>query len=169
MPNVAAKIASHNKKILGNLNSSEPQCEKPSKLCNCRIKSDCPLNGKCLQESVLYKATVKDDKMNIETYVGITSGPFKERFNCHKSSFKLPYKASSTTLSGHIWDLKKSNTAYSIKWEILDSAPSYNPQSGRCILCLKEKQYILFIGSTLNSRSEIANTCRHKKKFKLSS
>ena len=28
------------------------------KLCNCRIKSICPVNGKCLTKGVIYKATV---------------------------------------------------------------------------------------------------------------
>ena len=86
----------------------------------------------------------------------------------HKSSFNNENKSKSTTLSSHIWKLKEQKSNYSIKWEILDSAPSYTPQASKCFLCLKEKQIILYQGSTLNTRSEIANTCRHKRKFKLS-
>ena len=164
MPSVAAKIASHNKKLL---NREKVKEAETTKTCNCRKSNDCPLDGSCLSESVVYKATVQDEQGGIETYIGLTEGSFKDRFTSHKSSFKLPSKATSTTLSGHIWQLKNSSIEYSITWEILYSAPAYHPAIGRCLLCLKEKQAILYSGGTLNSRSEISNTCRHKKKYSL--
>ena len=117
---------------------------------------------------MVYEAIVKDDTGGINNYIGLTEGTLKNRYTAHKSSFNLPQKATSTTLSGHIWKLKNSNISYTISWKIICSAASYNPISGRCILCLKEKQAILYRGSSLNSRSEIASSCRHKKKFSLS-
>ena len=128
---------------------------------------DCPTNGECLVESIVYEAIVKDDTGGVNNSIGLTEGTFKDRYTAHKSSFNLPHKATSTTLSGHIWNLKNSNTSYTISWKIICSAASYNPISGRCILCLKEKQAILYRGSSLNSRSEIASSCRHKKKYSL--
>ena len=41
-----------------------------SKLCNCRQKSSCPLDGKCLTKCVVYKATVTETTSNNqETYI----------------------------------------------------------------------------------------------------
>ena len=48
-----SKINGHSKKILQH-NPAEPQ-----KLCNCLVKEDCPMNGKCLMSSILYQATLK--------------------------------------------------------------------------------------------------------------
>ena len=58
------------------------------KLCNCRKKDQCPLDGKCLTDEVVYRAAVKqNDEQKIEGYVGITGNSFKTRYNQHKSSF----------------------------------------------------------------------------------
>ena len=81
--------------------------EENKKTCNCRVPVNCPLGGECLVSSVVYKATVKDDSGGINSYVGITEGTFKERYTGHKSSFNLPSKTTATTLSGHVWMLKK--------------------------------------------------------------
>ena len=54
------------------------------------------------------KATVTEaTSNNQETYIGPTENEFKTRFNLHKSSFKLEHKRASTTLSDHVWKLKK--------------------------------------------------------------
>ena len=57
------------------------------KLCNCRDKNECPLGGKCLTPSVVYKAsiTTKDTAHQTKNYIGVAAGPFKERFNNHRS------------------------------------------------------------------------------------
>ena len=65
-------------------------------------------DGKCLTKCVVYKATVTEiDTKKQETYIGLTENEFKTRFNLHKSSFKLEHKRTTTTLSDHIWKLKK--------------------------------------------------------------
>ena len=48
--------------------------------------------------------------------------------------------------------------------QILARASSYNPSSGMCRLCLKEKYWIMFAPATasLNKRNEIFNSCRHR-------
>ena len=53
MPNMSSVIKSHNARVIkGKVDKS------PKKMCNCRVKNNCPLNGKCLNKSVVYKATV---------------------------------------------------------------------------------------------------------------
>ena len=74
-----------------------------NKLCNCRHKNSCPLDGKCLTKFVAYEASVIETTLNNkETPFGLTEIKFKTRFNLHKSSFKLEHKTTSTTLSDHV-------------------------------------------------------------------
>ena len=49
----------------------------------------------------IYKYTNQKD-----TYIGITENEFKTRYNQHTSSFRLPHKKSTTTLSEHCGTLK---------------------------------------------------------------
>ena len=64
--------------------------------------------GKCIIKCVVYKATVTETTSNNqETYIGLTENEFKTRFNLHKSSFKLEHQRTSTTLTDHVWKLKK--------------------------------------------------------------
>jgi hypothetical protein len=42
-------------------------------------------------------------------------------------------------LSAHIWKIKDRNEDYIIKWAILDRGKKFNPTTGKCLLCLKEK------------------------------
>ena len=74
-----------------------------------------------------------------------------------------------TTLSQHIWKLKDDNIPINIKWSILAKAPTFNPVTGKCRLCLKEVFYILFKPETasLNCRSEVFGWCPHKKQWGL--
>ena len=55
--NLARKIAAHNEKILNSEKNKEKEATKKS--CNCRKKNECPVGGKCLQDEVVYQATVK--------------------------------------------------------------------------------------------------------------
>ena len=54
-----------------------------------------------------------------------------------------------------------------IKWSIVFAAPSYHRGGSRCNLYLAEKLTILSGDRKimLNKRSEIVNTCHHRKKF----
>ena len=65
MPNLKAKITNHNKAILANpCRANNDEINK----CNCRNKSECPLDGHCLTNNVIYQATVVTDK-STETYI----------------------------------------------------------------------------------------------------
>ena len=116
------------------------------------------------RKNVVYQATLTQENGKIDTYVGLTSTPFWKRYSGHKTSFKHQKYAHETTLSTFIWDLKLKNISFSLKWKIIDRGKPYNPVTGDCQLCLKEKYIIIFKPeiSTLNSRNELASTCRHR-------
>ena len=46
------------------------------KTCNCRNPTVCPLEGKCLTNSVVYKATVKTNNGEEKSYIGSTEKNF---------------------------------------------------------------------------------------------
>ena len=97
-------IKGHNKKII------QKQTQETLN-CNCRVKTDCPLNGGCRKESVITKcpATTCDSK---KVYLGLTEKEFKkQRYYDHVKSFKNKFYANSTTLSSHVWEMKKCNTS----------------------------------------------------------
>ena len=127
---------------------------------------ECPLNGNCLVNSVIYRAEIKGGNTDKQTYTGLTSNTFKQRFYGHRHSFNNRNSEHSTTLSSHIWNLKDQGEQYELKWSVIDRAPDFNPNTRKCRLCIKEKQYIIFQpeGATLNERSELFSTCRHRKK-----
>ena len=58
---------------------------------------------------------------------------------------------------------------FDIDWEIAARAKQFNPATKKFQLCLTEKYIIMFKpeGATLNSRSEMFATCRHRKKLLL--
>ena len=58
----------------------------------------CPI-GNCLVKGVIYKAEVSGSYLETETYTGLTSRSFKERYYGHTSSFNHRDSSSSTTLS----------------------------------------------------------------------
>ena len=74
VPNLENEISKHNHKTLQN---SYDIVDDVRKLC--RIKSNCPVNGKCLTKGVIYKATVSHkNKKNI--YKCSTGREFKFRY-----------------------------------------------------------------------------------------
>ena len=166
MANVDSIINSHNKKLLQEC-ANPPETEE--RLCNCRQRDSCPMNGECLRKSIIYQATVHQNNGSSETYIGLTENTFKTRYANHKASFKHPSKRHSTELSKHIWSLKESNTDFTISWKIMKHAVAFNGRSRRCNLCLDEKYFILYCPelASLNKRNELVTTCRHATKFYL--
>ena len=57
MPNMKSMI---NKQNTSRLNNSDNKVD--AKQCNCRSDKNCPLNGKCCRNSVVYKASLKTDE-----------------------------------------------------------------------------------------------------------
>ena len=97
---MAKIIIRHSKKVLNKQNT------KKEKACNCRGgEAVWPLDGKCLTDSLVYKATVKTTGNKEKLYLGLASTNFMSRFTNHKSSFNHKDQAHSTSLSTYIWKL----------------------------------------------------------------
>ena len=119
---------------------------------------------------IVYQATVKrEDNGEEKTYVGLTEGTFKTRFNNHTSSFRNQQRKHATELSKYIWTLKDSDARYSVKWKIIKRCRPYSNKTKRCNLCLYEKFIIICHPElcSLNTRNELISTCRHRKKHLL--
>ena len=162
-------IDNHNKRILKSTEHIDETANntKDNKTCNCRQKNSCPLNGNCLQSSIIYQAKVtRKDNNTTEAYIGLTENDFKTRYRNHTASFRHPKHKNSTELSKHIWTLKNNNIDHLISWCILSSSSPYNSSSKRCNLCLKEKLLIICRPelSSLNKRNELVSSCRHRSK-----
>ena len=161
MPNLKKAISRHNHRVQGG--TQEQVQVEPG--CNCSGKlGPCPLQGGCLVDKVVYRAEVKQENGTVNTYTGMTGNRFKDRYYKHNDTIQDEYHNSHTALSNHIWDLKRENRKFELNWKILDRANIFDPSTRKCRLCLKEKYYIIFQppGATLNQRSELYSTCRHR-------
>ena len=74
MNNMGSIIRTHNNKVLNESRSNVREC-------NCRNVNECPADGKCLQSSIVYKATVEEENMEDKIYYGMTKNSFMQRFN----------------------------------------------------------------------------------------
>ena len=84
MPNVKQLIDGHHKAILKNT-EIEQQGQDSERKCNCRKKEECPLDGECLVNEVVYHATVKTRKHG----------------DIHRSYSKPGSRQDTETTSGH--------------------------------------------------------------------
>ena len=163
MPNIKTIINRHNRKVL------EKKSVKETKACNCK-KFECPMKESktsCREESVIYEATVQDEK-ETKHYIGITENEFKKRYYQHRTDFNNKDNSNSTALSKHIWNLKNRNASYKISWRILKKLPKLRNGSSMCRLCVTEAAMIMNgKEGQLNQRNEIFNKCRHQNKFLL--
>ena len=119
----------------------------------------------CKEKWVVYSAQVTESSSGqSETYTVLTSRTFMTRMKEHLRDFENHDSRTSSNLSGHIWNLKDQGLSYSLKWSIIDRAPPYNTTTKKCMLCLKEKHHMMYDSehSSLNTRSEVFNTCRHR-------
>jgi hypothetical protein len=165
--NMKQIIAKQNKQIM----EKELIKDTQDKTCNCRRPAECPLQGKCLLNNIIYQATIKeteaDQTTHTETYIGLCSTTFKVRHSNHKKSFTHTTYKHETELSNHIWTLKDKGSQFEVKWRILDRANTYSPINHICNLCTKEKFYLICKPHlcTLNTRNELKSYCRHKRRL----
>ena len=68
MNNIASIISSHNAKVL----APAPEHVSRIHVCNCKQPQNCPLNGHCLTECVVYKAWVSAPNKPARHYYGLT-------------------------------------------------------------------------------------------------
>ena len=137
MNNVSQIIKQHNKKVSN-------KKEKQTNPCNCRNKNECPLNGNCKVQSVIYKCTVSATQtFKQRFYLEKTEGNWKQRLYIPRQSFKDKKHKNGTALSSYLWDLKENyNQIPKLTWSVVRFAPGYSNNS-RCLLCLQEKLLIL--------------------------
>ena len=95
MPNIKTKINAHNREILRNTLS------KNAKQCNCQQNENCPMNGHCLKEILVYYATIRCNNENYKPklYKASCETNFKKRYNNHKKSFNVSFYKHDTKLS----------------------------------------------------------------------
>ena len=162
MNNTKQIINNHKKRILNSSkhinDTTDNTNTKDTKNCSCQQKITCPLNGNCLQSSLIYEATItRKDNSTTETYIRLAENNFKTRYRNHTTSFQHTKHRNSTKLSKHIWTLKEKNIDHFISWHILSSRSPYNSASKRCNLCFKEKLLIICQPelSSLNKSNEL--------------
>ena len=109
MPNMSQNLAKHNAKVSMN------QEQDPPAACNCRGgPMVCPLGGACQTRSVVYQAAVlREDNNTTETYTGLTSRRFKDRYYEHRQDMTSRNR-KGTSLSNYIWKLKSISTPFKI-------------------------------------------------------
>ena len=99
MKNMKNLIKQHNARVLKNQEHSEKRS------CNCRVKGNCPLDGKCLHKCTVYQANVITNN-ECKEYFGTAEGEFKLRYNNHTMSFRHKKHVNNTELSKYLWKLK---------------------------------------------------------------
>ena len=164
MPSAASIIKSRNKNGFAKEGGQQGNV---SKTCNCRKNNPCPMQGKCLTPSVIYKAEVKAcDEDNSKLYIGLTELPFKSRYYSHQQSFRDAKQKYSTELFRHVWELKQKRKEPIIT-SINGKAHSYENGTKRYDLRLTEKLFIINSGKgrLLKRRSDLISKCRHQNEF----
>ena len=161
--NIKNIISSHNKKIL-----RAPQVEE-KKSCNCSRGKQCPLDGKCKQNNIVYEATIESNIANYQpkTYIGSCSTTFKERFGNHKQSIENKDYSEQTSLSKECWKIKDAGGEPTVSWKIAKLCRPCTPMS--CDLCTSEKLLIAKYEekNLINKKNEMVSKCRHVKHFML--
>lgn len=197
MPNFKTKLDQHNHTKLQNQEHNTKPCNCRNKN-DCPLDGDCRQSGLIYQATVTTEnrsnsstrqatrpntrlatrsiarpttePTAEQTEGHRETYIGLTDTEFKLRYANHKQSFRNRKLRNATELSKHIWTLKEKGIEYQLKWKIVSKAKAYTNVSKKCNLCLEEKYYIITHPemSSLNQRTGIINSCRHRQKFTLS-
>ena len=91
-----------------------------------------------------------------------------DNVRCHTTSFRSNNLRNPTALSQHIWTLMDNTTNINISWKIT-SAEAFNNQTNRCNYVPLKKLYIIYNSdmATLDKKSELMSTRRHKDKYLL--
>ena len=156
------------------MSASDPKEDGIDRDSVCRCRGECPMNGECKAENIIYCADVtqinNDNTRKIYKYFGLTANKFIVRYRNHVHSFRNPANEKATELSKLIWKLKRESLEYSIKWSMVRRAKPYHAGSKFCNLCTSEAiQIAYFAGeeTLINAKDEVINNCKHKVKWKL--
>ena len=163
LPNMGRKLANHNSKILRTSTNPTP---RPAATCNCQRsrKPECPVPGGCNQDGAVYQTTISTNDGRVENYVGLARN-FKKRFRKHRTTLKDRHAEGQTTMSNYVHLQRDQGKDPVVAWRFMEkNVPDFNPISGVCRLCTREKFQIVLNPSaaTLNHRTEMFAHCRHK-------
>ena len=152
MPNMSNIIQKHNSKIMRN------PAPSTTKTCNCLRKTDCPMDGNCPSECLIYKASVSTT--TYKYYYDACENTFKECYNNHKCSFRNKSHEKNTELSKYVCELKEGDINYYINWNIAIKSQRYVCGSQKCDLCICGKLLIARVDPNvlLNKRDKIIYT-----------
>ena len=118
------------------------------KLCNCRVKWECPMNGKCQTMDAVYDWPVISPELQ-KIYFGLAEGKWKQMYYNHEKSFNHKRYAHDTTLSSVSKGNSKCNfketldVTPNLKWSVARCSTPYSNISKKCLLCLYEKFVII--------------------------
>ena len=98
MSNIKAEMHKHKKNILV---EKAQQSNPDTQLCNCANKKQCPLNGQCLTESIVYQANITANIPGYKekVYLGASETTFKVRYGNHKKWFTKQHHKNDMELS----------------------------------------------------------------------
>ena len=67
---------------------------------NCRSKNNCPLDGKCLTQNIIYESQITSNQLSYKQkiYTGTAETGFKQKFDNHTKSFNLAMKTTQNYL-----------------------------------------------------------------------
>ena len=175
MKNSFQIIINHNKEIIKDFQDRTNNNNNNNGIkneCNCKTRNNCPMNGLCNLNKVVYQGIIypKENIMDRKTYIRISSTKWKVRYVNHKYSFSHEHLKHQTALSKQFWSLKNKGLTPEIQWSILKKSNTPKCFDGRCNLCLEEKMQIMTYSEPeklLNKRCELIARCKHKTKFKL--
>ena len=152
--NISQIINSHNNEIINEFHNRVNNNNINSKRieCNCKSRSDCPMNGLCNLYNVVYQAIIypKEDINDRKSSIGISSTNWEIRYGNHKFSFSHEHQKNQTALSKHYWGLKSKGLTPDIQWSILKRSNAPKSFDSRCNLCLEEKIHILLFPEPKN-------------------
>ena len=88
-------------------------------LCNCRVKGECPMDGKCQTINTVYDCRVTSPEPR-KIDLGLAEGKWKQRYCNHNKSFNHKRYSHETTLSSYVWHLKETlGVTPNLKWSVV--------------------------------------------------
>ena len=136
MQNMSKIYKDHNSKI-----TSAP-CNQLT-LCNCQVKGECTMDGKCQATDTVYECHVFPPEPQ-KIYFGLAEGKWKQRYYNHETSFYHKRYSHETTLSSYVWHLKETlDVTPNLKWSIVKCIIPHSNISKKYLLCFYEKLVII--------------------------
>ena len=95
---IKIEIHKHNRNTLEKAQQKHPDTQ----LCNCTNKKQCPLNGQCLTESIVYQPNITADIPGYKekVYLGVSETTFSVCYGDHKKLFTKHHKKRYGVISG---------------------------------------------------------------------